>query len=227
MGTITEAAELAAKAAAKQTTKTAVKNETMIGIDALAKGIEAGGVSEVKKVDLVQLKKNFLAIKARQEQAEKAAKEAAKKEGAAPAPKPQVEKDHEDLGPVIQSMQQGETARFDLSSGDSYTVTRHNNASGESKASLEAISRHRQEQQAGQIRAVINENGTVTRIIGADAVDVHARQGQVVVQRGIGANEWTVLSKGSDIHNAHVNGILARAKTHLDLLAEQADKGKK
>jgi hypothetical protein len=92
------------------------------------------------------------------------------------------------------------------------------NASGESSASLEAINRVAQEKGAGQVRAVIEPDGTVRPLIGVDAVDAAAREGQVIVQRGVGANEWTVLDRGGNSQN-RINGILNSAKGKLDELA--------
>jgi len=92
------------------------------------------------------------------------------------------------------------------------------NASGESSASLEAISRVSQEKAAGQVRAVIEADGTVRPITGVDAVDASARDGQVIVQRGVGANEWTVLDRGGK-SQTQINGILNASKGKLDELA--------
>ncbi len=71
-----------------------------------------------------------------------------------------------------------------------------NNASGDSSASAEAISRVQQEKAAGQDRFVIDLDDTVTPLTGVDAVDARARKGQVIVQRGIGKDEYTVLDRG-------------------------------
>lgn len=98
-----------------------------------------------------------------------------------------------------------------------------NNASGESAASLEAQGRVRDETEAGQHRVVIERDGTVIPLHGVDAVDTHARAGQVVAQRGIGENEWTILSHGDDMSKMRANGQLNAAKPHLDeLVAERA-----
>ena len=91
-----------------------------------------------------------------------------------------------------------------------------NNASGESSASLEAINRAAQEQAAGLQRMRINADGTVQPLLGPDAVDAKAYSGQLIVQRGVGDREWTVLSKGSDVKDAHVTGRLNAAKSNLD-----------
>lgn len=98
-----------------------------------------------------------------------------------------------------------------------------NNASGESSASLEAINRAAQEQAAGLTRMRINEDGTVQLLLGVDAVDAKARGGQIIVQRGVGNKEWTVLGRGPDVKDAHIKGRLNSA--HSDL--EAALKGEK
>lgn len=97
------------------------------------------------------------------------------------------------------------------------------NASGESAASAEAISRVRQEKDSGQHRAVIERDGSVRPVIGVDAVDTHARAGQVAVQRGVGRDEWTILSHGDDLTPDVARGRVNAAKPHLDeLVAERA-----
>ena len=95
-----------------------------------------------------------------------------------------------------------------------------NNASGESKASLEAINRRAQEKDAGQTRAIIRRDGSVEPQTTADSVDIHARSGEVVVQRGVGKNKWTILSHGDDITPDVARGKVNRAETSLDSLHE-------
>lgn len=92
------------------------------------------------------------------------------------------------------------------------------NASGESSASVEAQGRVRDEQAAGQTRAVIENDGTVRPLTGVDAVDTHAREGQVIVQRGIGEdpNGWTVLSNGDNIPPRLVEGRVNAARDALE-----------
>lgn len=75
-------------------------------------------------------------------------------------------------------------------------VRTQNNASGESAASVEAINRVQAEKAAGQKRYVIDRDGTVTPLVGVDAVDAVARPGQVIVQRGVGAEPYTILDRG-------------------------------
>jgi hypothetical protein len=91
------------------------------------------------------------------------------------------------------------------------------NASGESAASTEAIGRVAAEREAGQHRMLIERDGSVRPLIGVDAVDTHARPGQVIVQRGIGKEEWTVLSHGADLSPL---GARARIHTARENLAE-------
>src|SRR5574340_526946 len=97
-----------------------------------------------------------------------------------------------------------------------------NNASGESAASLEAINRQRDEQAQGRTRALIDRYGNVEPLAGADAVDAKARDGQVIVQRGIGREPWTVLDHGGDISPAVAQGKVNRARSELDALAGRA-----
>lgn len=91
-----------------------------------------------------------------------------------------------------------------------------NNGSGDSAASVEAINRLREESELGRARMLIDRDGSVSQLTGVDAVDAVARAGQVIVQRNIGANEWTVLSKGNDISNERAQGIINRALSGVD-----------
>lgn len=88
----------------------------------------------------------------------------------------------------VQTLQQGE---FDLD-GDLFDQLA-NNASGESAASQEAINRQRQERAAGQARVKVLRDGAVMPLVTAEAVDARAQSGEVILQRGVGAAEWTVL----------------------------------
>lgn len=84
-----------------------------------------------------------------------------------------------------------------------------NNASGDSSASLEAQSRLVQETSEGKDRVIVRANGRVEPLIGTDAVDAQARNpGDVILQRGIGKDEWTVL----DNKNGNVPAAIAQAK---------------
>lgn len=91
-----------------------------------------------------------------------------------------------------------------------------NNASGESAASLEAQHRLADEKAAGQSRMLIDRDGSVHPLEGVDAVDTHARRGQVIVQRGIGREPWTVLSHGDDLSPDIARGKVNRARDELD-----------
>lgn len=91
-----------------------------------------------------------------------------------------------------------------------------NNASGESAASVEAINRSRDERAAGQDRMLIDRDGSVRSLAGVDAVDTVARDGQVIVQRGVGKSDWTVLSSGQDMSESVVAGKVNRARPALD-----------
>lgn len=82
-----------------------------------------------------------------------------------------------------------------------------NNASGESAASLEAIGRLREEAAQGRQRLLVDRDGTVRPLIGVDAVDQVARPGQVILQRNVGKDDWTVMSAGEGV----TQGVQARA----------------
>jgi hypothetical protein len=94
-----------------------------------------------------------------------------------------------------------------------------NNASGESAASIEAQSRRDQERAAGQSRMLIEPNGEVIPLTGVDAVDAHARPGQVIVQRGIGEDTagWTILSHGDNVPPRLAQGRVNASRARLDL----------
>lgn len=107
------------------------------------------------------------------------------------------------------------------------TVPAHEvNASGESSASMEAISRVEQERSSGQHRVLIERDGTARPLIGVDAVDTHARPGQVIVQRGVGRNEWTILSHGGDITTDVAHGKINAARPALDDIVREAEGGR-
>jgi hypothetical protein len=87
---------------------------------------------------------------------------------------------------------------------------RTNNASGESAASAEAISRVAEEKAKGQDRFVLHADDTVTPLTGVDAVDAKARPGDVIVQRGVGKDPYTVLDRGG-LSQGLAQGRLNRA----------------
>lgn len=87
-----------------------------------------------------------------------------------------------------------------------------NNASGESSASVEAINRVQAEKAAGQDRYLIEPDGSVRPLTGVDAVDAVARPGQVIVQRGVGAEPYTILDRGGlaqGVARGRVNAALS------------------
>lgn len=90
-----------------------------------------------------------------------------------------------------------------------------NNASGESAASFEAVSRVEDEKAKGQSRFRIDPNGDITPLHGVDAVDARAPMGHIVVQKGIGDEPYTILDRGSLPH-LHARGLLNRARAALD-----------
>ena len=97
-----------------------------------------------------------------------------------------------------------------------------NNASGESSASLEAIHRQQDEKAAGQTRLLIDRDGSVIPLIGPDAVDATAKAGQIIVQRGIGKNEWTPISSDPNISPDLIAGKINRARNALSKAHEEA-----
>lgn len=97
-----------------------------------------------------------------------------------------------------------------------------NNASGESSASLEAQRRIKDERAAGQTRAIIRRDGSVEPLVGVDAVDTHARAGEVVAQRAVGRDKWTILSHGDDLTTETARGKLNRAEAELNNTHENA-----
>lgn len=82
------------------------------------------------------------------------------------------------------------------------------NASGESRASAEAISRVAKEKALGQDRFLIRGNDVIP-LTGVDAVDTFAKKGEVIVQRNIGKEDWTVLDSDPTINT---EGAINRAK---------------
>jgi hypothetical protein len=115
-----------------------------------------------------------------------------------------------DMAPVERMMTEQEAQAFGLQR----TAVVENNASGESSASLEAQSRLAQESANGQVRLLVDKDGVVRPLVGVDAVDTHAAAGQVILQRGIGAKEWTVLSQGDNVKAGGVARARAQAEAH-------------
>jgi hypothetical protein len=88
---------------------------------------------------------------------------------------------------------------------------RANNASGESAASQEAINRVAREKAAGQVRARWS-GGKVTQLTGPDAVDQRVGPKDIVLQRGVGKNKWTVLNSGKDVKQSDIARAIAEAE---------------
>lgn len=234
MGAATEVAEAAAKGSAKVTAEAAAKESALAIIkkggtlkEAYAAAMEQAGVHG-QTLDMNVLRAQMVRHKMLKDQAAEAAKKA-KAETPPPAePKIDASKlDYEDLAAELKALKPGESGSYRLPNvGADVHVTRHAiHPSNAGAATQEAINRYAQEKAAGQYRVVINQNGTLSRIIGADSVDYTARPGQVVLQRGIGADEWTPLSHGADIHPSHIKGIIARAATGLAALVAAGTAG--
>lgn len=102
-----------------------------------------------------------------------------------------------------------------------FTPNHVNNASGESSASVEAINRLRDEQASGKVRLLIDANGTVRPLLSVDAVDTFARKGQVIVQRGVGEDEWTPISTDAGMTREQARNMVARVRVMLDTTAEE------
>lgn len=104
-----------------------------------------------------------------------------------------------------------------------------NNGSGDVQGvgSVEAGGRVIEDKDLGRTRAVIERNGEVRPLVGVDAVDTHARPGQVIVQRGIGSDEWTILSHGDDLPPRLAKSRINAERAKLDELhaARNEDRG--
>lgn len=96
-----------------------------------------------------------------------------------------------------------------------------NNASGESAASLEAQGRVESERRQGRTRVVVDKTGNVRPLIGVDAVDQRAYPGQVILQRGVGRDEWTVLDSGEGVTEGDRARAISRAQASLAQRREQ------
>lgn len=93
-----------------------------------------------------------------------------------------------------------------------------NNASGESAASLEAIGRFAQENAVGQYRYKVKADGTIEPLVTVDGVDARAKPGELIVQRGIGDEPFSILDRG-DKTKAAAQGMLEEVKSQLHDLA--------
>lgn len=106
----------------------------------------------------------------------------------------------------------------------------NNNASGESSASMEAISRVKDEIDSGRVRVVVDRDNTVYPLIGVDAVDTFARDGQVILQRNISKDEWTVISSdpklSKDLITGKINATQQKVKELLgDMSKAESQRG--
>ena len=96
---------------------------------------------------------------------------------------------------------------------------RENNGSGESAASMEALSRMSREKALDQPRYRIRRDGTTEKLIGPNAVDARVRpgSGEVIVQKGVGRDKWTRL----DQDPAMGQSAVARAMAATARLSEK------
>jgi hypothetical protein len=70
------------------------------------------------------------------------------------------------------------------------------NASGESAASMEAMSRRASERNQGQMRMKLDtRSGQITPLTGAEAVDVNAGKGEVIMMNRPNSQNWDVVSQ--------------------------------
>lgn len=100
------------------------------------------------------------------------------------------------------------------------------NGSGESSASLEAIRRGEEEALRERQRFVVDRFGNVREISGVDAVDAIAGKGEVIVQRGIGREEFTVLSQDQKLTPTQVKLKVNRIKSNFPEKTKLAEAGK-
>lgn len=103
------------------------------------------------------------------------------------------------------------------------STQRENNASGESAASLEAQGRVAQESEREQTRILVNRDGTIRPLVGVDAVDQRAGPGQMVLQRNVGRNAWTVLEEGADVTKSMRARALAKAADYRKASTKRLD----
>jgi len=85
-----------------------------------------------------------------------------------------------------------------------------NNASGESSASVEAINRDKIERAAGQDRFLVDPDGKMWPVRGVEAADARAPKGSIIIQRGVGAQPYSILDRGG-LPQAHARGLMNRA----------------
>lgn len=93
----------------------------------------------------------------------------------------------------------------------------------EGAGSQEAISRTSGQKAKGQLMFRINRNDTIEPMNTVDNADIHAGPGEMIVQRGIGKDEWTTLSSGNDLSkdvqigklNRNLSKLNSAVKEHL------------
>jgi hypothetical protein len=92
-----------------------------------------------------------------------------------------------------------------------------NNASAESAASMESIGRMLREAKSGQTRIMTNQDGSnITPLIGPTAVDQRPQAGQIIWQKGIGKNDWTVLDQGEKVTKNMIARSLSEIRKRLE-----------
>lgn len=100
---------------------------------------------------------------------------------------------------------------IDYPSGAQHMSRAANNASGESAASQEAISRTAEENASGRTRFLIDPDGKITPIAeGAAAADFKPPKGYIVAQGGGPNGKPTIIDRGG-LPQSHANGLLNRA----------------
>lgn len=97
----------------------------------------------------------------------------------------------------------------EFSGGQSRQRMLENNASGESAASKEAISRVRSERAAGIQRFQVDPDGNMTPLTGVDAVDARAPKGSVIVKVD-GEGKPELIDRGG-LPKAQADGLVKRA----------------
>ncbi|MFA6003221.1 MAG: hypothetical protein WC881_04060 [Elusimicrobiota bacterium] len=108
-------------------------------------------------------------------------------------------------------------ARYFLNSEPAARVAA--NGSGDSAASVEAMHRVAAEAAKGQARYIIDvRSGKASPMQGVDSVDMHAGPHQIIVQRGVGKIEWTVLSSDPGLSMSRVRALLPRLTSDLPAL---------
>lgn len=103
------------------------------------------------------------------------------------------------------------------------TSTNLSGAKGAAGVSVEAVNRSASEMAAGRVRVLIDKAGRLKPLLGPGAADVVAGPGEVIVQRGVGRQLWTVIGADKALSPERVSGIVNRAGV-LGGLDDLADK---